>query len=204
MPAKQRGISCRERPGVAYKTHTSWRKTQRCPSTVTQADSPSPGVLPWAGSPSSIKGRGWLVIDLLESLLRDRFLSPFLQKNWEWGESGHLHFPQKCLGNHWTELSAQRVGKEQQGLDTGGPRVLKKERDKLPPMATLGLAPCALRNSPVPHRRASSQGNAAKGVPSRLFPSLRPKVRKEAVGLPCPQPDLHLGFQGNIRTAGRE
>ena len=159
------------------------------PSTDTP-DRPSPGVLPRAGSPSSIKGRGCLVIDLLESLLRDRFLGPFLQINWEWGESGHLHFPQNCLGDHWTELSAQRVGKEQQGLDTGAPRVLKKERDKLPPYGHLRTGPpCALQNSPVPHRRASSQGNAAKGVPSRLFPRLRPRVRKEAVGLPCPQPD---------------
>lgn len=148
MPAKQRGLSCRERPGVAYKTHTSRRKTQRCPSTDTQADSPSPGVLPWAGSPSSIKGRGWLVIDLLESLLRNSFLGPLLQKNWKWGESVHLHFPQNCLGNHWTELSAQRVGKEQQGLDTGGPRVLKKERDKLPPYGHLRTGP------PVPFKTA--------------------------------------------------
>lgn len=48
----------------------------------------------------------WLVIDPLESLFRNRFLGPLLQKNWEWEESGHLHFPQNCLGNHWTKLSA--------------------------------------------------------------------------------------------------
>lgn len=57
-------------------------------------------------------------------------------------------FPPNCLGNHWTELSAQRVGKEQQGLDTGGPRVLKKERDKLPPYGHLRTGP------PVPFKTA--------------------------------------------------
>lgn len=148
MPAKQRGLSCRERPGVAYKTHTSWRKTQRCPSTDTQADSPSPGVLPWAGSPSSIKGRGWLVIDLLESLLRNRFLGPLLQKNWKWGEFVHLHFPQTAWGTTGRNSQHSVWVKSSRVWTQGAPESSRRNGTNCHPMATLGLAP------PVPFKTA--------------------------------------------------
>lgn len=88
-------------------------------------------------------------------------------------------------------------------MHTGGPRVLKKEQDKLPPYARLRTGPPVLfKTAPFPTEEPAL-GNV-KGVPSCLFPRLRPKVRKEAVGLPCPQPDWHLRFQGNIGAAGRE
>lgn len=125
------------------------------------------------------------------------------------GESRHLHFSQNCLGNHWTELSAQGVGKEQQDLDTGGPRVLKKERDKLPPYARLRTGP------PVPFKTAQfpTEDPALREMLPRVSPpacsqGCAPKSERKPwprqKGLPCPQPDWHLRFQGNIGTACRE
>lgn len=186
MPAKQRGLSCRERPGVAYKTHTSRRKTQRCPSTDTQADSPSPGVLPWAGSPSSIKGRGWLVIDLLESLLRNSFLGPLLQKNWKWGEFVHLHFPQTAWGTTGRNSQHSVWVKSSRVWTQGAPESSRRNGTNCHPMATLGLAPLCPSKQPSSPQKSQLSGKCCQGCPLPLVPKAAPQSQKGSRGPALP------------------
>ena len=151
-------------------------------------------MLPWAGSPSSIKGRRWartphvwLVIDPLESLLRNKFLGPLLQKNWELaGEGGN---PDICISpkTAWGTTgrnSQHRVWAKSSKIWTqGDPESSRRNGTSCHPMPALGLAPLYPSKQPSSPQKTQLSGKCCQGCPLLLVPKAVPQSQKGSRGL---------------------
>lgn len=80
----------------------------------------------------------------------------------------------------------QRVGKEQQGLDTGAPRVLKKERDKLPPYGHLRTGhPVPFKTAPFPTEEPALREMLPRVSPPACSQGCAPKSERRPWACPA-------------------